>query len=96
VPEITNETVVKIARLANLKLNEDEIVRFTDQLEKILEYMRKLNQLDTTDVLPTAHALPIQNVWRDDKVLPGLERNEVLVGAPDVQDHSYRVPRIIE
>lgn len=95
-PEITEETVKKISRLANLRLDADETVRFTEHLEKVLEYMRKLNQVDTAGIPQTAHALPRQNVWREDQVLPGLDRSEALAGAPDVRDDCFRVPRIIE
>ena len=95
-PEITEETVKKIARLANLRMDPDETARFTEHLEKVLEYMRKLNQLDTTGIPQTAHVLPLQNVWREDEVLPGLDRSEALAGAPDVRDDCFRVPRIIE
>ncbi len=95
-PEITPETVRKIARLANLALSEDEVRRFAPQLEKILEHVRQLNRLDTRDVPETAHALPLQNVWRADAPTPGLEREAALAAAPDPQDGCFRVPRIIE
>ncbi len=95
-PEITPETVRKIARLANLSLTGDETERYASQLEKILEYIHKLNQLDTRNVPETAHALPLQNVWREDAVTPGLERGAVLAEAPDPLDGCFRVPRIIE
>ena len=95
-PEITDKTVEKIARLANLQLAPDESGRFSEQLEKILGYMHKLNQLDTTNVPQTAQARQGRNIWRADVVVPGLEREAVLAEAPDVQDHGFRVPRIIE
>lgn len=95
-PEITTETVQKIARLANLKLTADEVGLFARQLEQILEYIHKLNQLQTTDVAPTTHALPMQNVWRPDAVQAGLAREQALAAAPDAQENCFRVPRIIE
>jgi aspartyl-tRNA(Asn)/glutamyl-tRNA(Gln) amidotransferase subunit C len=94
--EITTETVKKIARLANLALTEEETARFASQLEKILEYVHKLNELDTRGVPETVHALPLQNVWREDAVTPGLDRDAALAAAPDPQDGCFRVPRIIE
>jgi aspartyl-tRNA(Asn)/glutamyl-tRNA(Gln) amidotransferase subunit C len=96
VPEITDQTVKKIARLANLKVSEEETARFAEQLEHILEHISTLNQLNTAGVALTAHALPMHNIWRDDQVLPCLERSQALAAAPDVQDDSFRVPRIIE
>lgn len=95
-PEITTETVQKIARLANLKLTADEVGLFSRQLEQILEYIHKLNQLDTSDVTPTTHALPMQNVWRPDEVQASLPREAALAAAPDAQEQCFRVPRIIE
>ncbi|MEW6516732.1 MAG: Asp-tRNA(Asn)/Glu-tRNA(Gln) amidotransferase subunit GatC [candidate division FCPU426 bacterium] len=95
-PEITTETVQKIARLANLKLTADEVGLFSRQLEQILEYIHKLNQLDTAAVPPTTHALPMQNVWRDDETKAGLTPEAALAGAPDAQEQCFRVPRIIE
>ncbi len=95
-PEITRETVLKIARLANLRLTEEEIARFSEQLEHILDYIHKLKQLDTAGVPETAYAIPQTNVWREDQPQPSLDRSEVLAGAPDVQDGCFRVPRIIE
>jgi aspartyl-tRNA(Asn)/glutamyl-tRNA(Gln) amidotransferase subunit C len=94
--EITRAAVHKIAQLANLNLGEDETAQLASQLEQILEYIRKLNQLDTKGVPQTAHALPLQNVWREDVVKPCLDRDEVLAAAPDPQDGCFRVPRIIE
>ena len=94
-PEITAETVDKIARLANLKLTADEVGLFARQLEQILEYIHKLNQLNTAEVAPTTHALPMQNVWRPDTARPGLAREEALAAAPDAQENCFRVPRII-
>ncbi len=94
-PEITAETVEKIARLANLKLTADEVGLFARQLEQILEYIHKLNQLNTAEVAPTTHALPMQNVWRPDTARPGLAREEALAAAPDAQENCFRVPRII-
>lgn len=94
--EITRETVEKIARLANLSLTEDETARFASQLEHILDYVRTLSRLETEGVPQTAHALPLQNVWRDDVEKPCLDRDEALAAAPDPQDGCFRVPRIIE
>lgn len=68
-----------------------------------MEYMNKLNQLDTTDVAPTAHALPIKNVFRDDTLEPSLPKDKALSNAPDRSSLTagqagdfYRVPKIIE
>lgn len=95
-PEITRETVRKIARLANLTMQEAELDQYAGQLEHILEYVHKLNQLDTAGVPQTTQALPLQDIWREDAVKPGLEQEEALAAAPDPADECFRVPRIIE
>ncbi|NTV52350.1 MAG: Asp-tRNA(Asn)/Glu-tRNA(Gln) amidotransferase subunit GatC [Candidatus Firestonebacteria bacterium] len=94
--EITRETVRKIARLANLNLSESEQELYAGQLEKIVEYVHKLKELDTTGVPQTTHALPLQDVWREDEVKPSLPREDALSQAPDAVDGCFRVPRIVE
>lgn len=94
--EITRETVRKIARLANLNLSESEQELYAGQLEKIVEYVHKLKELDTTGVPQTTHALPLQDVWREDEVKPSLPREDALSEAPDAVDGCFRVPRIVE
>lgn len=85
-----------IALLARLDLTEDEKSLFSQQLGNVLDYINKLNELDTTDVEPTAHILPLKNVFRQDELKPSLSRSDALQNAPDSTDDFYRVPRIIE
>lgn len=96
VAEITKETVQRIAKLATIELKNDEIDTYANQLESIIGYIHKLNELDTKGVPQTTHAMPIQNVWREDKAIPSLEREDVLRNAPDPEEGAFRVPRIIE
>jgi aspartyl-tRNA(Asn)/glutamyl-tRNA(Gln) amidotransferase subunit C len=93
---VSKEDIEHIASLARLYLTEGEKELFGLQLSSILDYMEKLNELDTTDVEPTSHVLPLSNVTRDD--IPGLSitREEALVNAPDHTDKFFRVPKIIE
>lgn len=93
---ITREQVDKVANLARLALSDDEREKMTVQLNKILESAEKLQELDTTDVPPTAFAVPIQNVFRDDEVGPSMEREMALANAPDPERGFFRVPRIME
>ncbi|RMG60022.1 MAG: Asp-tRNA(Asn)/Glu-tRNA(Gln) amidotransferase subunit GatC [Deltaproteobacteria bacterium] len=93
---ITREEVLHIARLARLALTEDEVSLFTEQLGKILDYMAKLNELDVADVEPTAHAIEMTNVLREDVVTNGDQREEILSNAPDRSGDCFRVPRILE
>jgi aspartyl-tRNA(Asn)/glutamyl-tRNA(Gln) amidotransferase subunit C len=93
---ITLEEVEHIARLARLKLTEEEKILYSEQLSKILDYIEKLNELDTTNVEPTSHVLPIKNVFREDTPVPSLPVDEALQNAPQRAGPYYRVPRIIE
>ncbi|MBM7624506.1 Asp-tRNA(Asn)/Glu-tRNA(Gln) amidotransferase subunit GatC [Sporohalobacter salinus] len=94
--KIDEATVDKVAMLGRLELDEDKKEEMTEQLNDILEYADKLNELDTEDVKPTAHALPIKNVFREDKVEESLDREEALKNAPECEDGSFKVPQIID
>ncbi len=94
--KITRQEVEHVARLARLELSEDEKVRMTDQLDAILGYVDKLNQLDTSQVEPTTTVIPVVSVMRDDEVRPSLPLEEALGNAPDREGNFFRVPRIIE
>ncbi len=89
-------SIEHIATLARLSLSEKEKELFGGQLEGILSYMEKLNELDTKDVDPTSHVLAIHNVTRDDFPAPSLDREDALSNAPDKTEKFYRVPKIIE
>jgi aspartyl-tRNA(Asn)/glutamyl-tRNA(Gln) amidotransferase subunit C len=92
---ISPEEVAYVARLARLALTADELERFTGQLGAVLDHAQDVAALDTAGVPPTAHPLPLANVWRADIVVPGLDRDEVLAQAPSVEDDRFRVPRIL-
>jgi aspartyl-tRNA(Asn)/glutamyl-tRNA(Gln) amidotransferase subunit C len=81
--------------LARLALTDDEIEEFTEQLGVILEHAAQVSALDTADAPPTAHPLPLVNVFRFDEVVPGLDRDEVLSQAPAAEDGQFRVPPIL-
>ena len=92
---ISRDDVAHVARLARLRLDDDELERFTEQLGAVLEHAADIAALDIADVPPTAHPLPLVNVLRDDEVRPGLDRDEVLGQAPVVEDGRFRVPHIL-
>ena len=92
---ISKQDVAHVARLARLSLTEEELNRFTGQLGAVLDHARDVEALDTAGVPPTAHPLPIRNVYREDELEPPLDRDEVLAEAPSVEDHKFRVPRIL-
>jgi len=94
--KITRERVEHVARLARLELTEAEKDVMTQQLDRILAYVDKLNELDTGAVEPTSHAIPMMNVLREDEVRPSLGPDDALANAPDRADAFFQVPRIIE
>ena len=94
--KIDKEQVEKVARLSRLELTRDEIEEFTGQLSAILDYVEKMNQLDTTDVEPLAHCLPINNVFREDQVKESLGTEKVLSNAPQRDDEFFKVPKILD
>ncbi|MEK7338710.1 MAG: Asp-tRNA(Asn)/Glu-tRNA(Gln) amidotransferase subunit GatC [candidate division NC10 bacterium] len=94
--KITLQEVEHVARLARLALSEEEKEQMRSQLDRILGYIEKLNQLDTTSVEPTSHVIPMTNVFRDDALVPSLPREEALGNAPNRQEGFFQVPRIIE
>lgn len=92
---ITRHDVEHVAVLARLDLTPDEVDRFTDQLGAILDHASDVAALDTDGVPPTAHPLPVANVFRADVVAPGVDHDEVLAAAPAAESGRYRVPRIL-
>ena len=93
---ISREEVQHVARLARLHLTDDEAERMREQLDAILAYIDKLRELDVEGVEPTAHAVPLVNVMRDDALVPCLPQEQALANAPDRAHEFFRVPRIIE
>lgn len=92
---ITPEVVLKVARLARLDLTAEELARTTTQLADMLEHFRDIDKLDLADVAPMTQPHPLKNILRDDVIVPGLDRQEVLDNAPAAQDGRFRVPPTI-
>ena len=90
------EQVRKAAKLARLDLSEDEIGEFTGQLSAILEYVEKMNELDTEGVEPLAHTLPVSNCFREDKVKESLGSEKTVANAPQRDGEFFKVPKILE
>lgn len=88
--------VEHVARLARLGLSEEEKKLFAKQLSAILDFAASLQKLDTASVPPTAHAIPMKNVLREDKAIPCANVDDILANGPDVEDHMFKVPKIIE
>ncbi|MHB1517351.1 MAG: Asp-tRNA(Asn)/Glu-tRNA(Gln) amidotransferase subunit GatC [Acidimicrobiales bacterium] len=92
---LTRDEVAHVAALARLELSEEELELFTGQLAKIIEHAADVAELDLAGVEPTVHAVEMTNVLRPDQVRPCLDREEVLAEAPSVEDHRFKVPRIL-
>ncbi|MCS7306235.1 MAG: Asp-tRNA(Asn)/Glu-tRNA(Gln) amidotransferase subunit GatC [Thermoguttaceae bacterium] len=92
---ISQEEVQKVALLARLLLNPQEVELMTTQLGQILEYMALLREVDTEGVEPMAHAVEMTNVFREDRVEPSLPRELALLNAPNRDEACYRVPPVL-
>jgi aspartyl-tRNA(Asn)/glutamyl-tRNA(Gln) amidotransferase subunit C len=93
---LTREEVLYIARLARISLREEEVDRLAGELSGILDHFAALQELETGDVEPTAHPLPLRNVTRDDEVAPSLPLEDVLANAPETEDGYIRVRAVLE
>jgi len=94
--KINKAEVLHVAQLARLEFSEEEVESFTHQLNRILEYVDQLKELDTQGIEPTFHVLAQTNVMREDEASPSLPQEEALRNAPEKDDRGlFRVPRII-
>ncbi len=88
--------IEQIASLARLELTEEEVGNLTGHINQIMDYFAELQQLNTENVEPTSHVIPIENVFREDKSRPSLTPDEVTANAPEKHDGKFVVPRIVE
>ena len=93
--KITREELIHVANLANLELAPEEVDPMRDQLDKILSYVDKLNELDTKNVAPTSHAISIQNAFREDEVRASLDQKDALSNGPQQNGEAFVVPSVI-
>lgn len=93
---LPRETVLKVATLARLRLDESEVAAMSDQLGAILDYVARLESIDTSNVEPMVHAIELTNVLRDDVTQPSLTRTAALQNAPRQDGKYFLVPAIIE
>ena len=93
--KISRKEVGHIAELARLSFSEEEMELFAEQLNQILIYMEKLDEIDTTGIKPTYHALDLTNVFREDQIKPSLSTQKLLSNAPQTDKDMVIVPRII-
>lgn len=93
---VTIADVEKVAQLARLRFSEEDKQQLVVDLNRILDYFEKLKELDTEDVPPTTHVLPLKNVFREDVVVPPMPREKLLANAPDRAMDHFKVPQVIE
>lgn len=92
---ISKQDVDHVALLARLELTEEEKELYTQHLNKILNAAKALQELDTTNIPPTSHVLPIQNVFREDRVGESIDPEKVLAIAPEREESFFKVPKIV-
>ena len=92
---ISREEVAHLARLSRLAVTDQELDQFAGQLDVILQSVARVGEVAAEDIPPTSHALPLINVFREDRVVPSLPLADVLAAAPATERDRFRVPRIL-
>lgn len=92
---VTKNDVKKIAELARLEFSESELENYTTEMNKMLDYVDKLNELDTENIEPLLHPIENTNVFRQDEVKKSTNREEALKNAPDKSSEHFKVPKVI-
>jgi len=93
--KITKEQVLYVAQLARLDLDEASIEKFAGQIDEILGYIEKLNQVDTQNIKPTSHAIFLTNAFREDEESEHIDRDLALANAPEKEDGRFIVPKVV-
>ncbi|WP_417380507.1 Asp-tRNA(Asn)/Glu-tRNA(Gln) amidotransferase subunit GatC [Gimesia sp.] len=93
--QLTQDEVLKVASLSRLKLSDSEVTALGEQMGSVLKYIAMLDELDTTDIEPMAHAIEISNVFRDDQLQESLPREQALSNAPQTDGNYFLVPAIL-
>lgn len=94
--KITKEEVLHVAKLARLKLTEEETESLMSDMANIIGFADKLNELNTEGVVPTAHAIPMQNAFRPDEIKESYPREAILQNAPDTDGDGFLIPKVVE
>lgn len=94
--KLTWDDIEKVAYLSRLELTEEEKSEFTGHINRLLEHFENLQQLDTENVEPTSHVIPVYSVFRGDEVRPSLLPDDVVSNGPEVAENCFVVPRVVE
>mgnify|MGYP001791458301 CR=1 FL=1 len=93
---VSHDDVKYVARLARLRVEEDDLEMYSGQLSSILNHIDKISELDLADVEPTSHVLKLSNIFREDVSRPGISKENALANGPSVENDAFRVPAILE
>jgi aspartyl-tRNA(Asn)/glutamyl-tRNA(Gln) amidotransferase subunit C len=93
---LSRDDVAKVALLARLRLSDEELARFTGQLNSIVDFVAQLQELDTRDIEPLAHGVEVRNVFREDVLQPSLSREDALANAPKRDAECFLVPAVLD
>ena len=93
---LSREDVRHVAELARLDFSDEEEARMAEEMSRILEYVEKLDELDTSGVPPMSHVLDVTNVYREDDIESRIDREQALEAAPDAEQGHFLVPRVVE
>ncbi len=92
---IDKKTVEHLAKLSRLRFSDNELVSFTKSLDDIFQYANSLQKVNTDGISPSAHAIPLQNVFKEDEVITYKDIDKLLDNCADVENHCFKVPRIL-
>jgi aspartyl-tRNA(Asn)/glutamyl-tRNA(Gln) amidotransferase subunit C len=93
---LSRDDVQHVAQLARLSFSEEEEARMADEMSQILDYVEKLNELDTSGVPPMSHVLDVTNVYREDDIEARIDQDQALAPAPDSDGDYFRVPKVVD
>jgi len=93
---VNKKTLEHVANLARLNFTDKEKEKLMLDMENIISYIDKLNELDTSEIIPTDHVIPIKNIFRDDEVLDSYPKDKMLMNAPSKEDGCFKVPKVVE
>ncbi|APG25375.1 MULTISPECIES: Asp-tRNA(Asn)/Glu-tRNA(Gln) amidotransferase subunit GatC [Syntrophotalea] len=94
--KIQRQQVEHVAKLARLAMTKAELDTLTGEMDAILDYVEKLNELDTDHIIPTAHAVPVENAFREDVAGASIGTEKALLNAPEAGGDCFVVPKVIE
>ena len=94
--EVNQDTITHLAKLSNFALTDDESERLVSDLNEIIKYISQLDELDTTGIEPTYQVFEMENIWREDEILPQeADREALLALTKEVKDYQIKVPKVL-